>query len=58
MRVGVDGHRHRLLYFFHQRSLIVVTSGFLKDTERVPPEELERARRRRRDWIARFGGAA
>ncbi|MDE2490098.1 MAG: type II toxin-antitoxin system RelE/ParE family toxin [Elusimicrobia bacterium] len=58
LRVAVEGHRHRLLYFFHGRSLIVVTTGFLKKTGRVPPEELARAARCRADWIRRFGGTA
>lgn len=58
LRVGMEGHRHRLLYFFHGRTVIVVTSGFLKDTGAVPREELERARRYRRDWLSRFGGAS
>ena len=56
LRIGVDGHQHRLLYFFHGRTLIVVTGGFLKKAERVPTEELVRARRCRLDWIARYGG--
>jgi len=58
LRIAVEGHRHRLLYFFHGRSLIVVTMGFLKKTGRVPPEELMRALRYRADWIGRFGGVA
>lgn len=56
LRVGMDGHRHRVLYFFHGPALIVVTSGFLKDTGKVPPSELARARRYRQDWLIRFGG--
>jgi len=31
LRVAIDQHQHRLLYFFHGRSVIVVTSGLLKN---------------------------
>lgn len=57
LRIAVDGHQHRMLYFFHQRTMIVVTSAFLKNEAAVPPEELVRARRYRADWFERFGGA-
>jgi phage-related protein len=58
LRVGAGGHQHRILYFFHRRTLIVVTSAFLKNEDAVPPEELARAKRHRVDWLERFGGAA
>lgn len=58
LRVRSQGLQHRLIYFFHQKRVIVVTSGFLKNEARVSPEEFMRAGRRRRDWIARLGGAA
>lgn len=57
LRVVADGHQHRMLYFFHQRTMIVVTSAFLKNEAAVPPEELARAKRYRADWLERFGGA-
>ena len=56
LRVAVEGHQHRLLYFFHGKELIVVTSAFLKKDDAVPESELARARRYRTDWLARFGG--
>lgn len=54
LRIPIDGHQHRVLYFFHARSLIVLTSAFLKNEEKVPQEDLTRAWRRRRDWIDRL----
>lgn len=51
LRIPVAGHQHRVLYFFHERAAIVLTSAFLKNEDKVPPEELARARRRRSEWI-------
>ena len=58
LRITIDQHQHRLFYFFHGRSIIVVTSGLLKNEERVPQSEIERAHRYRADWIKRFGGGS
>ena len=57
LRVILDQHQHRLLYFFHGRSITVVTSGLLKNVGKVPPSEIECARKYRADWMLRFGGA-
>ena len=56
LRVAIDQHQHRLLYFFHGRSVIVVTSGLLKNEGKVPQSVIERARKYRADWLKRFGG--
>lgn len=53
LRIPADGHQHRVLYFFHERTVIVLTSAFLKNEDKVPPEELARAWRRRTEWIDR-----
>ncbi len=58
LRVAIEQHQHRLLYFFHGRSIIVITSGILKNEGRVPQSEIERARKYRTDWLERFGGKA
>jgi phage-related protein len=58
LRVAAEGHQHRVLYFFHGKELIIVTSAFLKKDDAVPLSELVRAERYRADWLARFGGAA
>lgn len=58
LRVPFEGLQHRLLYFFHERAVIVVTSGFLKNTERIPDAELRRAQGRRLDWLRHFGESA
>jgi len=56
LRVAIDQHQHRLLYFFHGRSVIVVTSGLLKNEGKVPQSVIERAGKYRADWLKRFGG--
>ena len=58
LRVAIEQHQHRLLYFFHGRSIIVVTSGLLKNVGKVPQSEIDRARKYRADWMGRFGGDA
>src|SRR3989338_5655690 len=56
LRVIIEQHQHLLFYFFHGRSIIVVTSAFLKNEGRVSRVELDRARDYRADWLKRFGG--
>ena len=56
LRVGLGRVEARLLYFFHKRTVVVVTHGFLKETRAVPPAEIERALRARADWLNRHGG--
>jgi hypothetical protein len=52
LRVGYGGLQLRFLYFFEDRSVILV-SGFLKKTTAVPEEEIVRAERRMADWLNR-----
>ena len=44
----------RALYFFYIGKKIVVTNGFVKKTQKTPPNELKIAKTRRDDWIARY----
>lgn len=43
----------RLLYFFHKGRVIVVTNGFVKKSQKTPAKEIELAKRRRREYLAR-----
>jgi phage-related protein len=36
-----------MLYFFHERETAVVTHGFHKDSQKVPPIEIRRAKEKR-----------
>ena len=43
----------RALYFFYIGKKIVVTNGFVKKTQKTPPQEIKTAKARREDWISR-----
>ena len=43
----------RVLYFFVIGRRIVLTNGFIKKTQRTPPEEIKRAKAYRDDYLAR-----
>ena len=43
----------RALYFFYIGKRIVVTSGFVKKTQKTPPGEIQLAKDRREDWTIR-----
>ncbi|MBI4064552.1 MAG: type II toxin-antitoxin system RelE/ParE family toxin [Elusimicrobia bacterium] len=54
LRVPYGRLQWRILYFFEGKR-IVLTQGFLKKTQAVPEEEIERALRRMKDWLERGG---
>lgn len=56
LRVGFGRMEARLLYFIHDRTIVVITHGLLKKTRRMDPAEIERAMRARTDWLMRHGG--
>ena len=43
----------RVLYFFIVNGCAVLTHGFIKKTQKTPPEEIERARRYRAEYLRR-----
>ena len=51
LRVRLQGINYRMLYFFHGRSVVVVSHGLTKERA-VPPKEIERAVERRKRFIA------
>lgn len=52
-KVGTD--ISRVLYFFYYEGRIVLTHGFIKKTQRTPADEIEKAKKYRRDYIERHG---
>lgn len=52
LRVSFSKYECRLLYFIHGKT-IVITNGFLKKTEKIPQDMIDRADRCRLDWLAR-----
>lgn len=53
LRIGQGGDIARAFYFFYEGRRIVVTSGFIKKSDKTPKREMERARRYKRDWEER-----
>lgn len=47
LRIKHLGVNHRVLYFFHERSAVVISHGFFKQRAKVPPIEWQRASNRR-----------
>ncbi len=45
----------RALYFFYVGKRIILTNGFVKKTQKTPPEEIDLAKKRRKDFIKREG---
>ena len=43
----------RVLYFFYYGKRIIITNGFMKKTQKTPPQELKLAQERRKNWIRR-----
>ena len=43
----------RVLYFFIINGCAVLTHGFIKKTQKTPPEEIERAKRYRAEYLKR-----
>jgi phage-related protein len=54
LRIKLSGDQVRVLYFFCYREFIVLTHGFIKNTDRVPLSEIARARQYRADFLSRF----
>ena len=53
LRLIFGSNHYRLLYFFHEKK-IVLTHGFVKKTDQVPPREIEKADRIRLDFLKRL----
>jgi phage-related protein len=43
----------RLLGFFHEGNLVILTNGFVKKSQKTPSEEIELAEKRKKDFIRR-----
>ncbi|RAM51589.1 MAG: type II toxin-antitoxin system RelE/ParE family toxin [Hapalosiphonaceae cyanobacterium JJU2] len=53
VRVNVGSNTFRLLGFFDQDNLIILTNGFAKKTQKTPSQEIELAEQRKRDYLSR-----
>ena len=53
VRVQVGNNIFRLLGFFDNDNLIVLTNGFAKKTQKTPSQEIELAEQRKREYLSR-----
>ena len=53
LRAQFGGDISRVLYFFIVNGRAVLTHGFTKKTRKTPPEEIERAKRYRAEYLKR-----
>ena len=53
LRVVFASTQYRFLYFFHGR-YIIITHGFIKKSDKVPENEIDRANRLMTDFEVRF----
>ncbi|MGC1392833.1 MAG: type II toxin-antitoxin system RelE/ParE family toxin [Coleofasciculaceae cyanobacterium] len=53
VRVQVGNNTLRLLGFFDGDSLVILTNGFAKKTQKTPLQEIELAQQRKRDYLNR-----
>jgi len=56
-RTSFGGNTFRILGFFHGRDRLVLTHGFVKKTQKTPPQEIAEAQRLKADHIRRYGDA-
>lgn len=53
VRVPYSGNTFRLLGFFDDAKLIILTHGFQKKTQKTPKRHIELAESRKRDYLSR-----
>ena len=55
IRCKVGNNITRVLYFFYYEGKIILTNGFIKKTQKTPPEEIKLAKEHRADFKERMG---
>jgi phage-related protein len=53
VRIQLGNDIFRLLSFFDGGSLLILTNGFAKKTQKTPPQEIALAIRRKEEYLAR-----
>ncbi|MFH0977002.1 MAG: type II toxin-antitoxin system RelE/ParE family toxin [Spirochaetota bacterium] len=54
LRIKLSGDQVRIIYFFCYKDFIILTHSFIKTTDKVPKIEIEKAKKFRYDFIARY----
>jgi phage-related protein len=52
-RIQFGSHIYRIFCFFDGHSVVVLTHGFIKKSQKTPRQEIERAESYRRDFLSR-----
>jgi len=55
VRARTGKNAYRLLCFFYNNELVVLTNGFRKKTQKTPRNEISLAETRKTDWLRRNG---
>jgi phage-related protein len=55
LRFKISNKQVRILYFFTHDKKIILTNAFIKKTDKVPENEIERAIHCRRDYFVKHG---
>lgn len=53
LRAQIATDETRVLYFFVKGKKVVLTNGFVKKTQKTPPQEIETAKKYREDYNSR-----
>ena len=53
VRIEISGNIYRLLGFFHNGNIVILTNGFQKKTQKTPKNELDICEERMKDFIKR-----
>lgn len=53
IRAGFGNNEFRLLGFWHNSNLIILTNGFRKKTQKTPKPEIKLAESRKKDFLER-----
>ena len=53
VRIELNGNIYRLLGFFHNGNIVILTNGFQKKTQKTPKSEIEVCEARMKDFLKR-----
>lgn len=53
VRIELNGNIYRLLGFFHNGNIVILTNGFQKKTQKTPVKEIEICKERMKEFLNR-----
>ena len=54
LRIKLSGNQIRILYFFCFKNFIILTNQFVKNTDKVPKNEINKAKKRRDNFLKSY----